>query len=391
MLFLFKIILCYNAFMKKIIKNTSMTAILLVVVAIFLANNSVLAQETQAKGPETFRAKVIKVIEEKSEVRENNSISYLQVLKLEIKDGSLKGQEVVYDGQLYDVLSAPRYKVNDKVIINKSYDADGNEVYYVTDYDRSNVLIWLAVLFAVFVVIVGKLKGLRALIVLVLTFLIVLKFIIPYILAGKSPLIVSIVGSLVILLVATYLTEGFNRRSHIAVSAIFISLVITGLLSILFISLANLTGFTSEDVMFLVSSSTGGAINIKGLLLAGIIIGALGVLDDVVIAQIVLVEELSNVNKKLNNYELYKKAMVVGVSHLASMANTLFLAYAGASLPLLILFSSHTGALTLMQALSTEAIATEVVRTFVGSIGLVLAIPIATVLAVKFRENNNLK
>ncbi len=333
----------------------------------------------------TYRAEVIEVIEEKTQIRENGGEANLQVLKLRIKDGEIKGEEVVYDGGKYDVLSAPKYAKGDNVIVNSTINADRETIYYVTDYDRSSILIWLALFFALSVVLIGKIKGLRALVVLVLTFFIVLKFIIPYILTGHNPLLISIVGALIILIIAIYLTEGFSRESHIAVSAIFFSLIITGLLSLIFIVATKLTGFADEDTMFLASSAVGGIINFQGLLLAGIIIGALGVLDDVVISQIMVVKELVKADKKLTSYELYKKAMRVGVSHLASMVNTLFLAYAGASLPLLILLTNAQNNLTLMQSLSNEALATEIVRTLAGSIGLVLAIPIATILAVKFR------
>ena len=150
----------------------------------------------------------------------------------------------------------------------------------------------------------------------------------------------------------------------------------------MFICLSKLTGITSEEVSYL---ATIGAttVNFKGLVLAGIIIGALGVLDDVVISQITTVEQLAGADNNISKRELFKRAYKVGVSHISSMTNTLFLAYAGASLPLLILFVSGQSVFTgWLQVINNEAIATEIVRTIVGSIGLILSVPIATYLAV---------
>jgi len=297
-----------------------------------------------------------------------------------------KGQEIIHDGMGLDVLSATRYEPGDKVLVVRTVHPEGGETFYVTEYERSTALFWLSLLFAAVVVAIGRLKGLRAVLVLGLTFVVILKFIIPQILDGHSPIMIGLVGSLAILLIAIYITEGFNRKSHIAITAIGISLLFTGLCAWWFVDWVRLTGFASEDVMYLVSSAYG-AINIKGLLLAGIMIGALGVLDDVVISQIATVEQLKESDKMMTKRETYRKAMKVGVSHLSSMVNTLFLAYAGASLPLLLLFGINDLApLGFTQVISNEMLATEIVRSLVGSMGLVLAVPISTLLAVHLMQ-----
>jgi len=360
--------------------------ILLLIAFFFILLPTILfAQENiEPKNEEIFKAKVVEVLEQKNFTREDGSVSIQQKLKLQGLEGDWKNKEVVFDGTEFDVLSAEKYEAGDKVLVSYSPGPEGEENYYIIGYSRTKSIYLLAIIFALIVVMVGRLKGLRALLVLLLTFLIILNFIIPKILSGSDPLFISIIGSFVILLLSVYITEGFKKTSTLAIFSILISLIITGILSVWFSSLAKLTGFASEEAAYLVGLN-GGGINIKGLLLAGIIIGALGVLDDVIISQIALVRELKISNSKLSKYELYKQAMRVGVSHLSSMVNTLFLAYAGASLPLLILFSvKQPPFLTFNQVLDNEMVATEIVRTITGSIGLVLAVPIATFLAVQF-------
>jgi uncharacterized membrane protein len=268
-------------------------------------------------------------------------------------------------------------------------DVDGNGVFYVTDFVRSSYLVWLAIILFLTVVLVASWKGLKALISLFITFVIILWFIIPLILRGWNPLLITILGSIVILLIIVYLTEGVNRKSTVAVLSITLSLLITGILAIIFSYMGRLTGSAQEEIMYLIGAGKG-IINFKGLLLAGIIIGTLGALDDGAISQVAAVDELKKANPDLHGWELYRRAMKIGISHIGSMINTLFLAYAGASMPLLLIFSLRQEPFNSFSLIiNNETIATEIVRAFVGSIGLALAIPIATVLAVYFLKNKN--
>lgn len=336
---------------------------------------------------EIFKARVIEVLEHNEDKREDGSVSVRQKLKLTGLEGSWRDEEIIFDGTQFDVLSAQSYKTGDRVMVSHSPGPDGEENFYVTGFARAGAIYLLALLFAGAVVAIGRLKGFRALAVLFLTFFIILKFIIPRILTGGDPLLNSIIGSLFILILAIYITEGLKRSSTIAILAVLISLVITGLISVWFTALARLSGFASDEAVYLIGLS-GGEINTQGLLLAGIIIGALGVLDDVIISQVALVRELKAANPGLNDWQVYRQAMRVGVSHLSSMVNTLFLAYAGASLPLLILFSvNEPPFLTFGRVINDELIATEIVRALTGSIGLVLAVPIATLLAAKLLKH----
>ena len=249
--------------------------------------------------------------------------------------------------------------------------------YYFVDFERSVPLIALAVLFAAVVVALSRWRGLSALLGLGLSILVLMRFVIPAILEGSNPLAVSIVGAAAIMFAALYLAHGFNARTTTAVLGTLASLAVTALLSWIFVGAARFTGLASEEATFLQVSAE--QINLSGLLLGGIVIGALGVLDDVTVTQASAVWELHAANPEMSTRRLYRSAVNIGRDHIASTVNTLVLAYAGASLPLLILFSISNQGLT--DVLTTEVIAEELVRTLVGSIGLVSSVPITTALA----------
>jgi uncharacterized membrane protein len=350
--------------MKKVI------LIILLFLPIFALAQSDIPKEA------VFKARILEIIAE-----EGNA----QNLKLIGENGDYVGKKFEFNGiNNLDVISQQVYEVGERVLVAVNYSLDGEPSFYVIDFVRTSQIWILFVLFFVILIFVGRLKGLRSIIALMLTFFVIIKYIIPQILSGTSPVIVTLIGSFAILLIIIYITEGFKAQAHLAVISIGLSLITTIIISSLFIGLARLTGAASEDVLFLFDIE-GVTINLAGLLLAGIIIGALGVLDDVVIAQVATVEEIKKTDSSLDFKSLYKKAHNVGVSHIASMTNTLFLAYAGVSLPLLILFVSGGSAFnSLSEAINTELIATEIIRTLSGSIGLILAVPIATFIASKY-------
>ncbi len=335
---------------------------------------------------QTFIAEVSRIVDQKSFTTDAGNVIVQQVLLLHALDGSWVGQDITFDGTQYQVIGQNTYAVGDRVSVIHNRDVDGDDQFFIVDYIRTTPLYWLAGVFAVIVVAVGRLKGVRALIVLALSFLVILEFIIPRIVAGASPLWISIVGTLGILIMAILLTEGVRRDSWLSIISICVTLLVTGLLAVWFTRLTKLTGFASEEATYL-TSLTASPINIQGLLLAGIIIGALGVLDDVAVSQTALVRELRIANPTLSVRELYRRGMRVGISHMGSMVNTLFFAYAGAALPLLVLFSAaEVNAPSFTQAINNEVVATEIIRTLVGSVGLILMVPITTALAVWFGD-----
>jgi uncharacterized membrane protein len=265
----------------------------------------------------------------------------------------------------------------DKVFVGQSpNDANPNN-YFFLDYQRGAPLLWLGVLFAIVVVLLSRLRGVAALAGLGLSILVLMQFILPAILEGQSPVLVAVVGSAAIMFAALYLAHGFNARTTTAVLGTMVSLLLTCLLAVVFLDLVSFTGFASEEAVFL--QVTAGQVNIQGLVLAGIIIGTLGVLDDVTVTQASAIWELNVANPDYGPVKLYRSGLRIGRDHIASTVNTLVLAYAGASLPLLILFTVSNA--DLGETLTSEVVATEIVRTLVGSIGLVASVPITTGLA----------
>ena len=273
---------------------------------------------------------------------------------------------------------APDVAPGDNVIVMQTEDfEDGSLRYDITDHDRADGLWMLVLAFVGAVVAFGRWRGVTALVGLAFTFAVLLMFVVPAILEGSSPLLVAIVGSAAIMLVVLYLTHGINAPTSMAVLGTLTALALTGLLSALSVSLLHLTGMASEESVYV--TFVNADINMPGLLLAGILIGALGVLDDVTITQAYTVTELAHANPRLGFLGLYRAASRVGRAHITSVINTIVLAYAGASLPTLLLLTA--GGAPLGEMLTTEFLAQEIVRSIVGTIGLIAAVPITTALA----------
>ncbi|WP_435283383.1 YibE/F family protein [Streptomyces koelreuteriae] len=264
-----------------------------------------------------------------------------------------------------------------KVVVAYEPSAPKDLQYSVTDVNRRLPLALLAGIFALAVVVVGRLRGVMALVALTISFLVLTFFILPAILQGSNPLVVAVVGASAIMLIALYMCHGLSARTSVAVLGTLISLLLIGLLGSLFNSWAALTGNTDDNTGLIHGLYP--TIDMSGLLLAGIIIGSLGVLDDVTVTQTSAVWELHEANPSMGWRGLYRAGIRIGRDHIASVVNTLVLAYAGAALPLLLLFSiAQSGVGTVA---NSELVAEEIVRTLVGSIGLVASVPVTTALA----------
>jgi len=265
----------------------------------------------------------------------------------------------------------------EKVVAAYEPSAPRDLQYSVTDVNRRFPMALLAGIFAVAVVIVGRMRGVMALVALAISFLILNFFILPAILQGSNPLLVAVIGSSAIMLIALYMCHGLSARTSVAVLGTLISLVLIGVLGSLFIGWAALTGNTDDNTGLIHGLYP--SIDMSGLLLAGVIIGSLGVLDDVTVTQTSAVWELHEANPSTGWRGLYRAGIRIGRDHIASVVNTLVLAYAGAALPLLLLFSiAQSGVGTVA---NSELVAEEIVRTLVGSIGLVASVPVTTLLA----------
>ncbi|GAA2466981.1 YibE/F family protein [Streptomyces macrosporus] len=270
-----------------------------------------------------------------------------------------------------------RLTAGQEVVVAYAPRAPRELQYSVVDVRRTVPLTVLAAVFALAVVVVGRLRGVLALVGLVVGFAVLTLFILPAILQGSDPLAVAVVGGSAIMLATLYLCHGVNARTSVAVLGTLVSLLLIGVLGSAFIGWAELTGNTDDQTGLVHTLYPD--IEVRGLLLAGVLIGSLGVLDDVTVTQTSAVWELRQADPEAGWRRLYGAAMRIGRDHIASVVNTLVLAYAGASLPLLLLFSvarSDVGTVA-----GSEVVAEEIVRTLIGSIGLVASVPVTTALA----------
>jgi uncharacterized membrane protein len=294
---------------------------------------------------------------------------------VEITSGSVKGKRASFELSVDDV-GAPALDVGDKIVVTYNPAAPEGVQVGFQDFQRRTPMLVLLMLFVVAVVVLGRVQGLRALLALAVTLALVVGFLLPALLDGKSPLPVALVTAGAVALVALYLTHGINERTTVALLGTFGALALTGVLGAVFVELTHLSGRSEESINL---AAFGSSIDVHGLLLAGIVIGSLGVLDDVTVTQVSAVWELHNANTSLTFIDLYRAALRIGRDHIASTVNTLVLAYAAAALPLLLLYTQAGRALS--GVATGDVVATEIVRTLVGSIGLVASVPITTALA----------
>lgn len=271
-----------------------------------------------------------------------------------------------------------RIALGSTVILAYEPSAQPQFQYSFADVDRQPTLVWLALLFAGAVIALGRLRGVAALAGLIASFVVLLEFVLPAVLQGESPVAVAVAGASAIAFVALYLAHGFRPMTTVALLGTLASLALTVLLADLFVGFANFSGFATEEATFLNAANT--QIDLGGLMLGGIVIGALGAIDDMTVTQASIVWELRDADPTMSRRRLFGSAMRIGRNHVASTVNTLALAYAGASMPLLVLFVLSEQSLS--SIVNGELIATEVVRTLVGSIGLVSSVPVTTWLAV---------
>ncbi len=280
----------------------------------------------------------------------------------------------VYDFILDGSRVAPTASVGDRIILGR---VEGSGFTFFVDEDRRGTLLILAALFAAVVVAFARTRGVLALVSLAITFVVLTGFVAPSVLSGNDPVLVSVIAAVLIGFVTLYLTHGFTPITTIALFGMFAALALTWLISTGFFALARFSGLTTEGgaVIPVIAAD----IDLSALLLGGVIIGTLGALDDVTITQVATVSELHAAQPNLSRTRLFNAGVRIGRSHVASAVNTLVLAYAGAAMPLLLIFDATGQSADL--AANSEAIAVEIVRTLCGSIGLIAAVPLTTFLA----------
>jgi len=270
-------------------------------------------------------------------------------------------------------------RAGDRILVTAFENEDGTTTYEFWDYQRSTPMLILVGLFVAAVLVLGRWRGLGALGGLVASLAVLLVWALPSLLDGNDPVAVALIAASTIAFIALYLAHGFNVATSIALLSTFAALALTGALAWIFVTTAEFTGLTDDATFFL--GSLGVPIDARGILLAGIVIGALGVLDDVTVTQVSAVDQLRQARPDAAWRELYRSALAIGRDHISSTVNTLFLAYAGAALPLLLLFTEARQSVG--SVATREIVATEIVRALVGSIGLVASVPISTALAAK--------
>lgn len=331
------------------------------------------AQEMHSDVRELIRAEVIEVLDEyERDIMGTNTTTTVQVLRIVQIDGEKAGEVARLENDL------TRVSPGDTIFVHRIVSIDGSESFVFFDVDRRMQLLYLTLFFVALVIIFAGKQGMRALISLAISLLAIFYILVPALLAGYSPALTSLGISAIILSVTIFFTHGINPRATITFLGTMGAVSVTCLIAYFTVDAMRMTGFSSDASVFL-NFATGGSLDIAGLLLGSIIIGLLGVLDDVSITQASVVQELRAANQQLRWYELYTRAIRVGRDHVGSLVNTLALAYVGAALPLVLLYARVDS--DVLVTLNQEVVAAEIVRIIIGSIGLILAVPFTTLMA----------
>jgi uncharacterized membrane protein len=363
-------------------------ALLLILILILLASIAGRGRPDPGSGDlaegesEILRARVVEIIEEGT-IEQFDFEQPYQRLRLRFLEGSLEGEEIEIEHGLMVMTNQSRlFRPGDRVVVERALTLEGENFFTITDYVRTAPLFWLTLLFVVATLLLSGWQGLRSLAGMGISLVVIVGFVVPQILNGRSPVAIAILGSVVMMGVSLYLVYGWRAKTHVAVTGLFFSLILTGLLSAWFVGWARLSGFGAEEAGFL--QIAGVQLDTQGLLLAGIIIGTLGALDDIAIGQSSSIFELSKADPTQRWPSLFRSGMIIGRDHIAAMVNTLLLAYAGAALPLLLLFAVNAEPLGI--TLNREIIAEEIVRTLVGSLGLLAGVPLTSLIAALVAE-----
>lgn len=358
--------------------------VLLLSIAVLVSSTTpIKAQEVETK---ISQAKVKQILS----TDQTQAGTPYQTLLLVFTNGEYAGQEITIEhGKLVTLTPSQLVTLDQKVVVQTVTDFTGTQ-HWIIDTYRLTPILWIVGAFCILVIIIAGIKGIGSLVGMFISLMIITQFIVPQILNGQNPLMISLIGSLIILTVTLYLAHGPTKQTTIALISTLVSLLITGIISILFVEIAQLTGLGSEDAYTLQLGPTK-IINLKGLLLGSMIIGAIGVLDDITTGQVAAVYELKRANPKFKFPDLFSRARKIGTEHIASLVNTLVMAYAGAAMPLFIFFILNPSGDPLWAILNSELIAEEVIRTVAGSTGLILAVPITTFIAAAYLNNKEVK
>jgi uncharacterized membrane protein len=363
-------------------------AAVVVVLGYFLLRNKILTDVVETDQYTSFTVEAQQVENTKCDVNITEQTEQVDCLVVNLTDPT-NGEEVFTQivEQTYQLRSSLTVSQGDLIRINKITNLDDTQ-YVFTGFDRSLAYFWMLVIFIGTVVIVGGMRGFRSVFSLLVSILLIAKVIIPLIIAGYDPLYVILGVGFLMFAAQIYLTNGFNKQSHASLLGAVVGIGTSALLAHLFSNMAQITGFGDENSGFLALNAPN-SISIREIVIASFILGVLGVVDDATVSQVSVVSELLVSNPKMDKLELFKSAMRVGASHIGSLMNTLFIAYVASALPLmtlLFIYNPHV-----VEIINIDLFAEEIVRTLVGSMGLVLSIPAATYFATTILRPKDVK
>jgi len=349
--------------------------VLLVLLVPGISSAQTLHQDFKERVP----AEVLEIVNERDrEIAGTGATTTVQEVRAFIESGERTGEVVRFEVEVVKVYPG------DNIFVDRTVTISGEEYITYADYERRPTLLAVAVLFFAMLLVFSGWQGVRAMVSLAGSIGAILFLLVPALLAGYDPVLSSVVIAGAILACVLFGTHGVYPRTIIAFVGTFSAVCVTGIIATISVSVMRLSGFSSDASVYL-NFATNGSLDLAGLLLGGIIIGILGVLDDVSITQASVVQELKAANPKLGSLELYKRSIKVGKDHIGSLVNTLALAYVAVSLPLILLYAQTDA--SIWQTLNQEVVAAEILRIVVGSIGLILAVPLTTLAASKYWGN----
>jgi uncharacterized membrane protein len=364
----------------RLIRHFTISCVLILLTFFLTAQQAFAQTPATEKNAPFFVGKVTDIISEQK-IPDEDKVFYAQKVKVQRND---TGETVELEaGTEFQPLNEnQRLVVGREVILSYQQITENESRVVLVDVYRLPVLVWLSIGFFALVLVISKKQGAFAIVGMVLSLFVLTYQIVPQILHGQNPIVVSLIGCAIVATLTVYLSHGFSQESHLALASMMLTLLAVSMLSWVAVRLGHLAGLGTEEAYFL-QFGQGSNVNLQGLLLAGIMLGTLGVLDDISIAQVSVVTQLKEAKPDIEFAELYSRSIAVGKDHVASLVNTLILAYAGSSLPLFLLFTINQTQ-PIWVALNTEMVAEEIIRTLAGSIGLVLAVPLTTLAASFF-------
>ncbi|WP_130807441.1 YibE/F family protein [Senegalia massiliensis] len=366
---------------------------IILITMIFVNFNVVFADQNAEEKPEPVRAKVLEILSEDEQETSyaEGETTTIQTIELEITSGEDKGEKIIVENHV-DSMFAYNIVVeeNDDVLVYLEKDESGEIIQgYISEIARDKYLLYLGIIFFLLLLIIGGLKGLKAIITLLITAFAVLKIMLPLILKGYSPIYLSIIVSICIITVTLVIISGFNRKALAAIIGTTGGVLVAGLITLIISELASLTGLGTEEAQMLSLVEQGDSFNFKGILFSGIILGALGAVMDVSMSIASSINEIKIANPEMTTKQLIKSGMNVGKDIMGTMSNTLILAYSGGSIHLMLLFMAHD--FNIIDIINRDMIASEILRALAGSIGLIFTVPITAIVASNLYNKINKK